>query len=236
MARGRKCRQLGAALTYARRYLTCVMLGIQPGGEDADGPTPERASPRPQGKASAPTPGQKNAEARTREQLLGAIEASLKAAGLERGAIQQQLFDAFTTAGWSKIKVLPLAELQAGYAKLKFALQQLDTPDVEAPRAVEEIRSPALQDAPGEEIPEAALPPQGAPPEDAATGPREGQDATDEQIAGLRLSAQQIGGETPKEVDEVLAHHKTSVPWNTYHTMRTYLDKRLATAKQGALV
>jgi hypothetical protein len=234
-----KMQELGAALTYARRYLTCVMLGIQPGGEDADGQTPERAAPRAQGKAEA-TPGQKNAEARAREQLLGAMTASLKTAALERGAMQQQLFDAFTTASWSKIKALPMADLQAGYAKLAFALQQLDTPEFEAPRAVEEIRSPALQDAPGDEITTEDIPVLGAPTEDAATGQPEGMDknaiATDQQISGLRLSAQQIGGETPKELEEVLAHHKKAVPWNTYHTMRTYLDKRLATAKQGALV
>jgi hypothetical protein len=226
------------AETKSKRRVTLSIAGLGFTDESETDTIPQASLQPPAEKKALASREAKpqDAEAGKRETLLGAITQTLKDSGLDRPGVMQALFDAFRTSGWSHVKALPIADLEAGYARLRVSMQAREVPDFDAPpptgNAQEAVISPPGDTQEAEAV---AVGPDGEVSPQRQTGM-----ASKQQIAGLKLAAQQIDQAAESELQEVLDHYPNGLPLATYIVMRNRLDGRKAEGKaaeaQGALI
>ena len=179
-----------------------------------------------------------DAEAEKRETIIGAIELTLREAGLDDKARAQELkatlYRSFGTASWKAIKALPVAELGEGYAKLQQVLRDNDVPDF-GPAHAPESTAEATQEPAGDTIVDTEV--SGV----ADGGEVEPQDddarASDAMIAELQLLAQQAGPSALDDLEGMIGgKRRQSFTVSQYRTVKKHLQQRKAQAGQGALV
>jgi hypothetical protein len=198
-----KMQDLGGSLTYARRYLTCAVLGVQPGGEDNDGQddagdarAPKTAkrqaaasTKHPSTPTAQPTVPKDNPDAGRCGELIKEASDFLILAKGDRETKLKATKDAFGVE-WKDRGKLTVAQLEAGLKKLK---EQFP------PEPPAEQSSQASTN--GTEM---------------ASGP---------QLSQLKSHAADVGGDWPLTIQSTLDEHEQVVALPVYQRL---LDKVLA--------